>query len=72
MAEVAGKVIKITFNNPLKEGVIENIDMNFKTVVMINDEGKKVVEFYGVGTVELDDNNDPVMDSSITGQYICM
>lgn len=62
-------MIKISFDNPLTEGTIDDVDANFKANLRLID-GKKIIEYHVIGMVEVNEDNQPVYDSEYTGKHI--
>ena len=64
-------MLPVSIINPLTNEPIENVPANSKPTILIED-GKKVLETHIIVNVELDDLNNPVWESTITGRKIDM
>lgn len=64
-------IINVSILNPLTNELITDVSANSKSTINIED-GKKILETYIIVNVELDENNNPIFDSNITGRKIDM
>lgn len=65
-------MLTVSIINPLTNEPINDVTANSKSTIIIDENNKKILETYIIVNVELDEANNPVFDSEITGRKVDM